>query len=110
MFLEMLLHIGVALFAAFGILCALQLLIELLFDTGRVAGAIEVRSPDDAASLDLLLHEARVTLRGRGATRLVVLISTELMDGTLGVGDEPSDECLALLERYDADCYLIEFD
>lgn len=109
MFLEMLLHIGVALFAAFGFLSALQLLIELLFDSGRVSAAIEVRSAEDAEELDMLLHEARVAFLRCGGARTVVLISTALMDGTVGVGDELDDEYLALLERYDADCYLIDF-
>lgn len=110
MFLEILLRIGVALFAAFGLICALQMLVRLLFCSDRLAGAVVVQSREDAEELDQLLHEARVTFGGCGTSRLLVLISTSLMDGTLGVGEECNDECLELLACYDADCYLIDFD
>lgn len=110
MFFEILLRVGVALFAAFGLICALQMLARLLFGTDCLAGAVVVRSREDAEALDQLLHEAQIAFGGCGTSRLVVLISTALMDGTLGVGEECSDECLEILECYGADCYLIDFD
>lgn len=110
MFLEILLRVGVALFAAFGLISALQMLTRLLFGSDRLAGAVEVKTYEDAENLDQLLHEARITFGGCGTSRLMVLISTSLMDGTLGVGEECSDECLEILDCYGADCYLIDFE
>ena len=110
MFFEILLRVGVALFAAFGLICALQMLARLLFGSDRLAGALEITSHEDAKDLDRLLHEARITFGGCGTSRLVVLISSTLMDGTLGIGEDFSDECLEILECYGADCYLIDFD
>ena len=110
MLFELLFRVGVALFAAFGLICALQMLSRLLFCCDRLAGAVEIRSCEDAEALAELLHAAKIAFGGSGASRLLVLISTSLMDGTLGVGEEMSDECLEILEGYGADCYLIDFD
>lgn len=110
MFLEILLRVGVALFAAFGLICALQMLTRLLFGSDCLTGAVVVRSHEDAEELAELLHEARIVFGGCGTSGLVVLISTSLMDGTLGVGEECNDECLEILDCYGADCYLIDFE
>lgn len=110
MFLEILLHVGIALFAAFGLICALQMLARLLFGSDRLAGAVVVRTHEDAEELAELLREARIAFGGCGTSRLMVLISTSLMDGTLGEGEVCNDECLALLDCYGADCYLIDFE
>ena len=110
MFFRMLIEVGVAMFAAYGIYCALKALAELLFPTRQIAVAVEVRTPDDAEKLDLLLHEARMAFWRRGGTRTVVLLSADLMDGRVGRGDELFAQYDELLERYGAECYLIDMD
>ena len=110
MFLRMLLEVGVAMFAAYGIYCALKVVAELLFPTRQIAVAVEVRTEADAKNLDVLLYEARMAFWRRGGRRTVVLLSADLMDGRVGHGDELLDEYDEILERYGAECYLIDMD
>lgn len=94
--------------AIFGAACAIVILCEWLFASRQVVVAVELRTREDAAALEILLEEAEHTAIRRGGTRTVVLISQSLMDGTLGVGEELFESARELLDRYDADCYLIE--
>jgi hypothetical protein len=94
--------------AIFGAFSAIVLLCEWLFASPQVVIAVELHTREDAASLDLLLEEAEHTSVRRGGMRTVVLISQSLMDGTLGVGTELYESVMELIDRYDADCYLIE--
>ena len=98
---------AVALFAVFGFYCAIRTVTDLLFPSRRLSVAVEVRDKKDAEQLDMLLEEAAVSALQRG-TRLVVLLSTDLMDGTVGVGDALFDSYDTLLERFGAECYLID--
>ena len=94
--------------AVFGAFCAILLLCEWLFASRQVVVAVEIRTREDATALELLLEEAERTSLRRGSTRTVVLISQSLMDGTLGLGTELFESVLELIDRFDADCYLIE--
>jgi hypothetical protein len=98
----------VALFAVFGFFCAARMLCELVFASPQIAVAIEVREKQDVQELDMLLHEARAAFLRKGRARLVVLISSDLMDGTVGDGEELSPLYDELLEEYGAECYLID--
>lgn len=98
---------AVALFAVFGFYCALRTLTGLFFPSKRISVAVEVRDKKDVEQLDMLLQEAAASSLQRGA-RLVVLLSADLMDGTVGVGDALFDDYDALLERFGAECFLIE--
>lgn len=98
----------VALFAVFGFYCAARVLFELLFSSDRLAVAVEVMSEEDVSELDLLMREAHGSFLRRRAVRLVVLISVELMNGTVGAGEELFPPYRDLLDRYGADCYLID--
>ncbi len=100
--------VAAALFAVFGFSCAVHLLIETLFASEQIAVAIEIREKKDAEMLDMLLHEAGSASLRKGRARLVVLLSASLMDGTVGEGEELFPAYQALLDRYDADCYLID--
>ena len=108
MFFSYVIEVCVALFAVFGFCCAIRLLCELLFATSQLAVAIEVRERADAEVLDMLLQEARGSFLRRGKARLVVLLSYDLMDGTVGIGEELLPHYKELLEQFDAECYLIE--
>ena len=98
---------AVSLFAVFGFYCAIRTLADLLFPSKRLSVAVEVRDQKDVEELDMLLGEAAASSLQRGA-RLVVLLSTDLMDGTVGEGEELSEHYTDLLDRYGAECYLIE--
>ncbi len=98
----------VALFSVFGFYCGARILFELLFSSDRLAVAVEVRSEEDVSELDFLLREAHGSFLRRRAARLVVLISVELMNGTVGAGEELFAPYRDLLDRYGADCYLID--
>ena len=99
---------AIALFTVFGFYCALRTFLELLYTPSAIAVAVEVQTREDADMLDMLLHEAESAFLRKGRVRLVVLLSTALMDGTVGFGEELLEEYEALLDRYGAECYLIE--
>ena len=94
--------------AVFGAFSAVVLLCEWLFSSQQVVVAVELRTREDAASLALLLDEAEHTALRRGRRRIVVLVSQNLMDGTLGIGTELHESVMEMIDGYDADCYLIE--
>lgn len=95
------------LFALFGFYCALQTLARMLAPP-MLATAILILRREDVSSLDSLLHEARsIPFLGRRYP-IIVLISSELMDGTVGVGEELHPQYERLLEACGADCYLID--
>ena len=95
-------------FEVFGVFCAIVLLCEWLFASPQVVVAIELHTPEDAADLAYLLEEVQHTAIRRGSGRIVVLIAQPLMEGTLGMGTELYASVMELIDRYDADCYLIE--
>lgn len=105
---RILVEISVALFAVFGFCCALKTFLELILAPRQIAVAVEVRNKRDADMLDMLLHEARSAFFQRGRTRLVVLVSAHLMDGTVGVGDELLEAYADLIDSFGAECYLVE--
>ncbi len=95
-------------FSVFGAYCAIKTLSETLFSSDCISVALEVREPQEIEDMDMLLREAQSLSIRRGRARLVVLISYDLMDGTLGEGEELYDDYMALLDRYGAECYLID--
>ena len=94
--------------AIFGAFSAMIVCCEWLFASRQIVVAVELRTKEDASSLDLLLEEAEQTALRRGSAHTVVLISQSLMDGTLGIGSELCESVIELIDRYEADCYLIE--
>ena len=110
MFWRMLLEVGVAIFAVYGIACAARTLTEWIFPQKNLAMAVQIRTLEDAQDMDLLLYEARASVMRRGRSKLIVLISSSLMTGTVGEDDTLFDEYETMIERYGADCYLVEMD
>ena len=88
-----------AAFAVFGLVCAIQLLVEWMFPLEQLFKAVELHGQEDQ---ELLLREARSATSLRRGGRLVVLLPEELTEN----GEIP-DAIEAVLERYRADCYLI---
>ena len=101
-------QIGAAMLAVFGFCCALKLLLDLLFASDRISIAIEIMEKKDADMMDMLLREAQAFAIGKGRMRLVVLISSALMDGTVGLGTTLDEDFALLIDRYGAECYLID--
>ena len=108
MFFGLFWNILVLSLSVFGAYCAIKTFSEALFSSDRITVALELREPQDAEDMDMLLREAQSVSVRRGRARVVVLISTELMDGTLGEGEELYDGYMELLDRYGAECYLID--
>ena len=102
------LGIAVALFAVIGLWSSLSIVLELVFPCEQVTLAVKVQNKQDADMLDMLLHEARSAFLRRGRTRLVVLISSSLMDGTVGVGEELYAPYAETIDAFGAECYLID--
>ena len=108
MLYDLILEASVALFAVYGFTCALRAFANFLGAPPQLMVAVEVQSKEDADMLDVLLHEAYSAFFQRRRTRVVVLISQALMDGTVGEGEELFDRYSDLLDVYGAECYLID--
>ena len=104
----LILEIGIACLSVFGFYCFLRMVFDFFFARKLFWITVEIREERDADMLDMLLHEAGSAFLRKGRVRLVVLLSTALMDGTVGFGEELLEEYAALLDRYGAECYLIE--
>ena len=108
MLLEALIPAVIALFAVFGFCCVARMIFELILSSDRMAVAVLVEREEDVMDLDFLLREAKNDFLRRRGARLVVLLSTELMNGTVGVGEDLFSPYRDLLDRYGADCYLVD--
>ncbi len=108
MFFGLFWNILVLSLSVFGAYCAIKTFSEALFSSDRITVALEVRERQDAEDMDMLLREAQSVSVRRGRPRVVVLLSNELMDGTVGEGEELYDDYMELLDRYGAECYLID--
>ena len=104
---QTILDVAAALFAVFGFYCALRMVADLFWNPKQICVAVKVQNKEDAEMLDVLLHEAYSAFFRKGH-RITVLISSALMDGTLGEGEELFDQYSDLLELYGAECYLID--
>lgn len=100
-------EIAVALLAVIGFYCVVKIGLEWLFFPRNVLVAVEVNTREDADMLDVLLHEAGSASFRKCSRRTVVLIASELMDGTVGFGDALLEEYEELLYYYGADYYLV---
>lgn len=89
-------------FAVFGLFCALRTLSDALFLSAPVCVAVRVFDKDALASLEIMLEEAKGLLPGNRSS-IVVLFDAALLgdDGSL------SSPVRALLERFDAVCYIV---
>lgn len=103
-------EVGIALLAVYGIACAARTLTEWIFPQKNLAMAVQIRTKEDAWAMDLLLREARSSVIRRGKSRLIVLVSSSLMEGTVGEDEMLFDEYEALIDQYGAECYLIDMD
>jgi len=93
---------GVA-FALFGLVSAVELIVEACYPERRIFAVVEIRDEKDAEVLDLLLAEAKRTSVRPSSARVGVLLSERL----LHKGEIPK-EMLDIMERYGAECYLCE--
>ena len=107
MLFYLILEVSVALFAVFGFYCAMRTVADLFWAPKQLYVAIEVQNKEDAEMLDVLLHEAYSAFFRKGH-RIVVLLSGDLMDGTVGLGEELFEKYSDLLELYGAECYLVD--
>ena len=104
---QTILDVFAALLAVFGFYCALRMVADLFWKPRQVCIAVTVQNEKDAEMLDVLLHEAYSAFFRKGH-RIVVLLSGELMDGTVGVGEELFEKYSDLIQTYGAECYLID--
>ena len=105
---QVVLEVSAAMFAVFGFYCAMRMAVDLLWKPSQICIAVTVQNKKDAEMLDVLLHEAYSAFF-RTRSRIVVLLSSELMNGTLGEGEELFEKYNDLMDAYGAECYLIDF-
>lgn len=101
MFWSLFFFVLVAVLAAFGLACAIQLIVESCFPLQQIFVAVEIQNETDVEMLELLLQEARNGWIHRKSARVVVLLSETLLKS----GRIPN-EILKQLKKYDVDCYL----
>ena len=85
------------------------MLLDLLFLPKQLTVAIKVECAEDLEDLDLLLSQARAFGGGCAKHPPVVLLSADLAKEA--EADAPAKaRCIDVMERYGADCYLVEMD
>ena len=104
----MLLCFFILLFSVFGFSCAVWMLADRGTAPNNQALAVLIMNQNDADLLDLLLEDARCSFFAKRARSPVVLISSDLMDGTVGIDGTLFEKYEQILDRYGADCYVIE--
>ena len=104
---QTILDVAAALLAVFGFYCALRMVADLFWNPKQICIAVRVQNKEDAEMLDVLLHEAYSAFFRKGR-RIAVLLSSELMNGTLGEGEELFEKYNDLMDAYGAECYLID--
>ena len=92
-----------AVFGVFGFVCAVQMILEVCFPVRQMLTAVELRTPQDAELLEMLLKESKTSYFRRPSGRVCVLMSDALCEK----GQLPTD-VLKLLKKYGADCYIVE--
>lgn len=112
MLLKRILEMMVACFSVFGFYCALQMLMDRIFSVQRFWVTVKIKDASDADVLDMLLHEAKSAFFRKTNARTVVLISSTLFeDGTMGSADGVLyDHYADLIEHFDAECYIMDFE
>ena len=103
MFWNILFGVVTAVLAVFGFVCAARALLDWAFPVRQITVAVEIRNREDADQLEMLLHEARSAAFGKGGAHLTVLLSSSLTEN-----DEIPDRIGKVLDRYRAECYLID--
>ena len=104
----MLLCFFILLFSVFGFSCAVWMLADWGTAPNNQALAVLIMNQNDADLLDLLLEDARHSFFTKCSKSPVVLISSELMNGTVGFDDVLFEKYEQILDRYGAECYVIE--
>ena len=103
-------EIFLAAFAVIGFYCILKLVAELLFPSDCLDVAVRIYDEEQVERLDIILNiAASKGYRHRGEG-IVVLISSRLMQGTMGYGEVLRPELEALLRHYNADCFVVNLD
>ena len=92
----------VVIFSIFGLVCAVQMLLELCFPLRQIVITVEILTEHDLELLDFLLLEARSASLCKRSVRLGVLLSESLCRG-----GRLSEDTLSILKKHRADCYLI---
>ena len=96
-------QILIAALAVIGFYGVLHAVFESALRPRQITTAVTVRSERDARDLDILLCEARRAPCRRASRRLFLIVSSELMDGTVGEAGKLNEEYAALAERYGAE-------
>ena len=104
----MLLCFFILLFSVFGFCCAVWMLVDWKTATDNQAIAVMILNERDAKMMDLLLEDAKRSFFSKRARIPVVLISSELMSGTVGIDQTLFEDYERILDRYGAECYLID--
>ena len=112
MLLKGILEAMVACFAVFGFFCTLQMLLDRIFSVQAFWITIKIKDANDADMLDMLLHEAKSAFFRKTNAKTVVLVSSALFEsGTVGSVDGTLYDCYAeLIERYGAECYIMDWE
>lgn len=99
----------ILLFSTFGFCCALRMLTDWIFASRQICVAIEITEKKDADMLDVLLHEAESAFFRKSCVRPIVLVSSDLMNGIVGEGEELYPRYARMLDAFGAECYLIDY-
>ena len=98
-----LVQVMIAALAVIGFYGILHEIFESVLRPRPLTTAVVIRDMEDAADLDILLCEARRSPHRRRGEGVVLVISSDLMDGHVGNDGMLKEEYALLAERYEAE-------
>ena len=103
-------EIFLAAFAVIGFYGILRMIVEAVFPSDYLDVAVRIYDEEQVERLDIILKIADSKSCRRRGEGLVVLISSQLMQGVMGYGEVLRPELEALLRQYNADCFVVKLD
>ena len=100
---ETVFQVVVAALSVIGLFGVLHGIFESLLVPRELGTAVILTRKITPCELDILLCEARRAPCRRASRRLFLIVSSELMDGTVGEAGKLNEEYAALAERYGAE-------
>ena len=99
MYIVMAAEIIAAMFAVFGLYCAIKILAQRRFGSDRIIWAVEFKNKKDAEDAEMLIRESMGVFLSTKSCRVAALVDREL---------EGDEELMSILHRYGVDICIVD--
>lgn len=99
MYLVALAETVAAIFAVFGLYCAIRILAQKIFGSDRIIWAVEFKNKKDAENAEMLIRESMGVFLYTRSCRVAALVDRSL---------EEDEELMSILHRYGVDICVVD--